>query len=286
MNARGDRRLALALVTPSVILLGAVTAYPALRVFALSLERRVPVFRIDEFAGLTNYQFLLRDPAFWSSARVTAVFTVASVGLEVILGVAVALALVKLRRRRAIALGLLLLPWCLPGVVTARTFEWLFHPTAGLVNRLAGRAINWLGDPGLALAAVIVADVWRTMPFVALLCYARLLTIPGEVYEAAGVDGASRFAVLRAMTLPLLLPTLLVATLFRTLDALRAFDIVFVLTGGGPASTTETLTLYAYRSLFQTLQLGFGAAVSTVVFVAVVLTAWIYLRAVERAEAV
>jgi multiple sugar transport system permease protein len=285
MNARGDRRLGLMLVAPSVLLLAAVTAYPAFRVFGLSLERRVPVFRIDESAGLANYRFLLHDPEFWTSARVTAVFTVTSVAAEVGLGVAVALALGRLRQRRALALGLLLLPWCLPGVVTARTFEWLFHPTAGLVNVLVGRPINWLGEPRLALAAVVIADVWRTMPFVALLCYARLLTIPGDVYEAAGVDGAGRLAMFRAMTLPLLLPTLLVATLFRTLDALRAFDVVFVLTGGGPAGTTETLTLYAYRNLFQTLQLGFGAAISSLVFVAVVATAWIYLRAVERAEA-
>ena len=133
--------------------------------------------------------------------------------------------------------------------------------------------------------ALIAADVWRTMPFVALLCYARVLTIPGEVYEAALVDGAGRLATLRDITLPLLRRVLLIALLFRTLDALRAFDLMFVLTGGGPASTTETLTVYAYRSLFQTLQLGFGAAVGVVVFVLVMLVAGLYLRALRRAEA-
>jgi len=148
---------------------------------------------------------------------------------------------------------------------------------------LGGHAINWLGDPRLALPGLVAADVWRTMPFVALLCYARLLTIPVEVYEAARVDGASRAATLRSITLPLLRPILLIALLFRTLDALRAFDLMFVLTGGGPANTTETLTVYAYRSLFQTLQLGFGAAIGVVVFALVMAVAWAYLRALRGA---
>jgi multiple sugar transport system permease protein len=127
-----------------------------------------------------------------------------------------------------------------------------------------------------------VADVWRTMPFVALLCYARLLTIPPEVYEAARVDGAGRLATFTGITLPLLRSILLVALLIRTLDALRAFDLMYVLTGGGPAGTTETLTVYAYRSLFQTLQLGFGAAVGVVIFVLVMAVAAAYLRMLRR----
>lgn len=286
MIRRGDRRLGVLLLAPALLLLAAVTVYPALRVVGLSVERRVPVFGIEEVVGLANYRFLAGDPAFWNATRVTVTFAVASVAIEVVLAVAVALALEHVTRYRRVAVGLLLVPWCLPGVVTARTFEWLLHPTSGLVNLLAGgRPINWLGDPALALAALIAADVWRTMPFVALLCHARLLTIPGEVYEAAAVDGATRVATFRAITLPLLVPVLIVATLFRTLDAFRAFDLMFVLTGGGPASTTETLTIYAYRSLFQMLQLGFGSAASVVVFVAVLVTAWTYLRAMDAAEA-
>ena len=285
MRARTDRQLSVLLLGPALVVLAGVSAYPALRVLWLSLERRVPVFSVEEFVAFANYRFLATDPAFWNAARVTVVFTVVSVAIEAVLGLGLAVALRRVTHRRALAIGLLLLPWCLPGVVAARTFEWLFHPTAGLVNLVLGRPINWLGDPHLALGAVITADVWRTMPFVALLCYARLLTIPAEVYEAAGVDGAGRLTTFRAITLPLLAPVLVVATLFRTLDAVRAFDVMFVLTGGGPASTTETLTVYAYRSLFQTLQLGFGAAVATIVFVAVAGTAWAYLAMLERTEA-
>jgi multiple sugar transport system permease protein len=274
------------LLTPALVVLAGVTLYPVVWVLWLSLQRRIPVFGIAELIGLRNYRFLVRDPGFWDAARVTLAFTAASVACEVVLGVAAALALARLARYRALGLALLLLPWCLPGVVTGRMFEWLYHPTSGLVNRLlGGHAFNWLGDPGLALGAVVAADVWRTMPFVALLCYARLLTIPVEVHEAAAVDGAGPVRRFRSVTLPLLAPVLLVTTLFRSLDALRAFDLVFVLTGGGPAATTETLTLYAYRSLFQTLQLGFGAAVATIVFGLVVVIAWSYLRAIARAEA-
>src|SRR5256885_8041299 len=133
-----------------------------------------------------------------------------------------------------------------------------------------------------SLPAVVLADVWRTMPFVAVLCYARLLAIPAELYEAAQVDGAGRLATLVLITLPMLARILLVAILFRTLDALRAFDLMFVLTGGGPAGTTETITVYAYRSLFQAVQLGLGSAVGVVVFALVMLVAWGYLRALRH----
>jgi multiple sugar transport system permease protein len=279
---RADRRAGLAFVAPAALALAALALYPSLWVLWLSLQRRVPIFGIAHFVGLDHYAFLATDPRFWNAVRVTLVFTGASVALELALGLAVALALQRQRAGRRLALSLLLLAWALPAVVTARLFEWLYHPAAGLVNLLLGQPLNWLGDPGLALPGLIAADVWRTMPFVALLCYARLLTIPAEVWEAARVDGAGPLATLRFVTLPLLRSILLVALLFRTLDALRAFDLMFVLTGGGPAGTTETLTVYAYRSLFQTLQLGFGAAIGVVIFALVMAVAAAYLRALRR----
>lgn len=281
---RAARREGLLYLAPALCVLGALTIYPGFWVLWLSLQERMPIFGIARFDGLDNYGFLLSDPRFWSAARVTAIFTLTSVALEVTLGLAVALLLRQQEFGRRAALGLLLLAWALPAVVTAKVFEWLYHPAAGLVNfLLGGRQINWLGDPALALPGLIVADVWRTMPFVALLCYARLLGIPAEVYESAQVDGAGRAATLRLITLPLLRRILLIAALFRTLDALRAFDLMFVLTRGGPAGTTETLTVYAYRSLFQMLQLGYGSAVGVVVFALVMAVAWAYLRA-QRQE--
>ena len=279
---RADRLTGLAFVSPALLALTVLTVYPGLWVLWLSLQQRIPIFGIARFAGVGHYAFLAGDPRFWTALRVTLGFTIISVGLELGLGLAVALALQRQRLGRRLALSLLLLTWALPSVVTAKLFQWLYEPSAGLVNVvLGGSEINWLGDPDLALPALIFADVWRTMPFVALLCYARLLTIPPEVYEAARVDGAGRAATLRWVTLPLLRSILLIALLFRTLDALRAFDLMFVLTGGGPAGMTETLTVYAYRSLFQTLQLGFGAAIGCVIFALVMLVAWAYLRALR-----
>jgi multiple sugar transport system permease protein len=282
---RAARRLGLIYLSPALLALGVLTVYPGIWVLWLSLQQRMPIFGIDRFEGLGNYLFLATDPRFWTATRVTAVFTVASVSLELVLGLAVALALWAQEIGRRLALGLLLLAWALPAVVTAKMFEWLYHPAAGLVNFvLGGRPINWLGDPTLALTGLIMADVWRTMPFVALLCYARLMGIPGQLYESAQVDGAGRVAMFRLITLPLLARILLIAALFRTLDALRAFDLMFVLTRGGPAGTTETLTVYAYRSLFQTLELGFGSAVGVVVFALVMVVAWAYLRAQRQEE--
>jgi multiple sugar transport system permease protein len=280
---RAERRLGLVLLAPALVALAGLTVYPALSVLWLSLQQRVPIFGIERFVGLDNYAFLARDPRFWNAVRVTLVFTVTSVGLELVLGTLVALGLRGQRTGVRLALSFLLLPWALPSVVTAKIFEWLYHPTAGLVNFvLGGCPINWLGDPTLALAGLVLADVWRTMPFVALLCYARLLSIPSELGEAAQVDGAGRLATFRYVTLPALRQILLIALLFRTLDALRAFDLMYVLTGGGPAGTTETLTVYAYRSLFQTLNLGFGSAIGVTVFAAVMTVAWAYLRLLRR----
>lgn len=283
MRPLAARGAGLVLVAPALVVLAAVTAFPALWVIWLSLQRRVPIFDIAEFVGLRNYLFLAADPRFWSAARVTLIFTLISVGLELVLGLAVALALAGQRRGLRVGIALLLLAWALPAVVTAKLFEWLYNPAAGLVNYLLGGVqLNWLGDPALALPGLIIADVWRTMPFVALLCLARLRGIPDEVYEAARVDGAGLLATLFRITLPLCRQILLIAVLFRTLDALRAFDLMFVLTGGGPAGTTETLTVYAYRSLFQTLHLGLGSAIGVVVFALVMVVAWGYLRALGR----
>jgi len=278
-HERQARRRGWLLLAPALTVLAALTVFPALYVLWLSLQERIPIFRISRFTGFTHYVFLAGDSRFLEAAKTTALFTAGSVALEAVGGVAAAVAIAGLRRGRRLALSLLLLAWAMPAVVTAKMFEWLYHPTAGLVNyALGGVALNWLGDPQLALPAVILADAWRTMPFVALLAYARLLGIPPELYEAAQVDGAGRVATFTRLTLPLLGHVLAIGVLFRTLDAVRAFDLMFVLTGGGPANTTETLTLYAYRGLFQMLQFGFGSAIGVIVLSAVMALAWLYLR--------
>jgi len=283
LRERARRRRGWLMMTPALAMLAVVTVYPALWVLWLSLGAHVPTFGVSRFVGLAHYAFLVTDPPFLRALRTTFVFTVVSVALELVLGVLVALALARQRGGRRLAFSLLLLSWTMPAVVTAKIFEWLYHPVGGLMNYvLGGATVNWLGDARLALPAVTLADVWRTMPFVATLAYARLLGIPREIYEAAEVDGAGRLATFVRVTLPQLAHVLLIAVLFRTLDALRAFDIMFVLTGGGPAGVTETLTVHAYRALFQMLEFGFGSAIGVIVFAMVMAVAWMYLRLIDE----
>ncbi len=249
---------------PAALLLAAVTAVPMLDVAWMSLQARTP-FRAPAFAGVDNFARLVADARFWNAAWNTVYFAAVSVALEIALGLVVALAVVRAGRLRALVYGAVLVPWAIPGVVSARMWEWMYSPELGLVNRVLGARVNWLGDPALALHAAIAMDVWKSTPFVALLLVAGLQGIPRDLYRAAAVDGAGPWTTFVRVTLPMLMPVVLVAAVFRTIDALRVFDAIYVLTGGGPANGTETLSIYAYKVLFQTLDFGYGAALSVAI---------------------
>jgi multiple sugar transport system permease protein len=253
-------------VIPALALLSLVTVYPVTYVLVLSLQRRMPIFDISRFVGLDNYLFLLRDDRFWNALGNTAYFTALSVTVELLLGLGVALIMERRFRLKGIARAVILVPWAIPTVVSARMWEWIFNTDFGVLNYLTGIRINWLGSPFWAMHAAVAVDVWKTTPFVAILLMAGLQAIPRDLYQAARVDGAGALAAFLRVTLPLLRPVILVVLLFRTLDAFRVFDAVYVLTGGGPANTTETLSIYAYRVLFQTLQFGYGSALAVTVF--------------------
>jgi multiple sugar transport system permease protein len=169
--------------------------------------------------------------------------------------------------------AMVLIPWAIPTVVSAKMWEWMYNGDFGILNYLLGTKVNWLGDPFWALHAAIMMDVWKTTPFVAILLLAGLQLIPPDLYSAARIDGAGPFRLFRHVTLPLIKPMILIVLIFRSLDAFRVFDAVYVLTGGGPANTTETLSVYAYKVLFQTLQIGYGSALAVVVFLCVGLIA-------------
>lgn len=265
-------------VAPALALMAVVTAYPAVYVLYLSLRRRLLIFDVSTFVGLDNYRFLLKDGRFWNALWNTAYFTVLSVGLELSLGLGIAMLLNRSFRLKGTVRALVLVPWAIPTVVSARMWEWIYHADFGLLNHLLGAKINWLGDPFWALNAAVFMDVWKTTPFVVILLTAGLQVIPRELYQAAAVDGAGAWAMFRRITLPLLTPVILVVLIFRTLDAFRVFDAVYVLTGGGPANATETLSIYAYKVLFQTLQFGYGSALSVVVFLCVGALSVLYLR--------
>jgi multiple sugar transport system permease protein len=275
-------------IAPALLVMSGVALYPLLFVLWLSLRREMPIFGLSHFVGWNNYVFLWQDPRFWRSLANTLYFTVISVTAELLLGLLFALVLHRRFHGRGWVRAAVLVPWMIPTVVAARMWEWLYNPHFGLFNYLLRQSgvivqdVNWLGDPVLALHAAIMADVWKATPFATLLLLAGLEMIPEDLYRAARVDGAGAWHSFYHLTLPLLRPMILIALLFRTLDALRVFDIVYVLTGGGPANTTETLSIYAYRLTFHTLQFGYGASVAVVTFGVVLGISLLYLRLLRQ----
>jgi len=270
-------------LAPAALLLGIVTLYPLAHVAWLSLERRSLLDpEPPRFIGLDNYLRLAGDERFWNALGNTLYFVGVSVSLELALGLAFALAVQRPFRGRAALYGLILLPWAVPTAVSARMWEWMYNSEIGVFNYLLGAQVNWLGSPAWALNAAILMDVWKSTPFVALLLVAGLQGIPRDLYRAAEVDGATRWTVLRRITLPLLAPVILVALIFRTIDAFRVFDSIYVLTGGGPANSTETLSIYAYKALFQSLEFGYGSTLAVSVFACVALAAGVYAFLLRR----
>lgn len=269
-------------VMPALVLLSLVTIYPILYVFYLSLHRRLLIFDISRFVGIDNYLFLLMDDRFWNALKNTVYFTALTVFLELVLGLSIAMLLNRSFRFKGAVRAIVLIPWAIPTVVSARMWEWIYNTDFGILNYLIGSKINWLGSPFWAIHAAIFMDVWKTTPFVAILLMAGLQVIPQELYHAARVDGAGSRAIFRRITLPLLMPVILVVLIFRTLDAFRVFDAVYVLTGGGPANTTETLSIYAYKILFQTLQFGYGSTLSVAVFLCTGAISIFYIRLLSR----
>lgn len=261
-----DKEPGMRYVAPALIALTLVTVYPILYVLYLSMHRKLLIFNITECVAFDNYLFLLRDDRFWNAMKNTVYFSGLSVSLELLLGLGIAVLLNRTFRLKGIARAVVLIPWAVPTVVSARMWELMFNTDFGILNYLTGAGINWLGSPAWAIHAAVLVDVWKTTPFVVILLTAGLQIIPGELYRAARIDGAGPWQRFRSITLPMIMPVILVVLLFRTLDAFRVFDAVYVLTGGGPANTTETLSIYAYKVLFQTLQFGYGSALSLVVF--------------------
>jgi ABC-type sugar transport system permease subunit len=261
------------LLLPAMLVLGAVSFYPILNGLWLSLTNTSLITQQSTFIGFSNYGTLLADGQFWNAWKHTIVFTFVSTGLETAIGMGMALLLFEAFVGRSIIRAAMLVPWAMPTVVTSKMFGWLFDGQYGLINfllvhaRILSSNVSWYGSVHTALPTIIVADVWKTTPFMALLLRAGLQTIPVSLIEAARMDGARAWTIFWSVRLPLLWPTLLIAGLFRALDAFRVFDLVYVLTGGGPADSTETLSTLSYKTLFSTLQFGYGSALSTAMFI-------------------
>lgn len=280
---RRERRDAQLLVAPAVFILVAVAFYPIIAAVWLSFHRMILVFHEQRFIGLSNYAFLLTDARFWTALGNTSYFALVAVAVEFLLGLGFALLLNTTFPGKGLFRAAILVPWAIPTVVSAKLWAWLFNPDYGLVTQmLPGTDVNWLGMPAYAMHAAILVDVWKTTPFVALLLLAGLQTIPQDLYKAAQVDGAGAFRSFWSITLPLLKPTIAVTLLFRTLDAFRVFDAVYVLTEGGPANTTETLSIYAYKTLMRAGDFGYGSALAVMTFLCVMAISAVYIKVLGR----
>jgi len=281
--SRQQRRDRLIFLVPSMTVLVVILFYPLLYSIGLSFSNYyLPVPR-KSFVGLDNFRTILGDDAFWDALRVTARFTGAAVAIELVLGVAVALLLDSRIPCRRFVVTVVLLPMTITPAVAGLLMRWMFEGNWGLVNyflSLAGmRGPGWTGDPFWALWSIILADVWQNTPFVILVIYAGLQSIPAEPLEAAMVDGASRVQTLAHVIFPFLRPLVLFVLIIRSMDAFRIFDQVFVMTGGGPGTSTQTITFYNYVMAFRMLRMGRASAlgVLTLLILSVVIGFWIHL---------
>jgi trehalose/maltose transport system permease protein len=277
------RRAAWLFVMPAVLALAAVAGWPLLRTVYLGLTDAVLGVPDHRVIGLANLSAIAADPDWWRAVRNTLAFAAASVTLETALGLGIALVLHAHLPGRGLLRAAILVPWAIPTVVSAQMWAWMYHDLYGVVNHLlmatgivdAPRA--WTAEPGLALAAVVAVDVWKTTPFVALLALAALTLVPRDLYEAARVDGVPAHTVFRRVTLPLVWPALGVAVLFRLLDALRIFDLVYVLTGD--SRHTASMSVYVRQQLVDFGDVGYGSAAATWLVLVVGAVAALYLTA-------
>lgn len=284
------KRHYLILLGPTLLILAAMLAFPTAYVLLVSLRD----FKLTDpaagnpFVGFENYKALLSNQAFFSALWKSTVFTVASVALSFVIGLAVAL---LLNRRDIRGVGLarttILVPLILTPLVIGATYRFMLERDNGIFNEIIAlvglERIPFLADPTWAMVSVVLADVWQWTPFAALVLLAGLESLPAEPFEAAQVDGASRWAEFRYITLPLLAPVIAVVLLIRTMDAFREFDKIFIMTGGGPGTATETLPIFLYRAGFQDFNMGFSAATGVIMLIIVTLVSSLYVKRIHSA---
>jgi len=276
-RSRHEARRAWYLITPALCLLAGIIGYPLVKAVYLSLFSDT-IGEEPQFIGLGNYRAALTGELsadFWSAVQVTTLFSVFTLVLEVVIGTAMAFVMHRAFRGRGLVRASVLVPWAIPTALTSVLWRWMLQPD-GIVNHLLGKTVLWTGSEWPAKWAIIIADTWKTAPFLALLVLAGLQLIPDELHEAAKVDGAGAWRRFRSITLPLLMPALMVAVLFRLLDVLRIYDLPQILTGG--ANGTTTLSMLVVQSSVEQTKFGYGSALSTLTFLLIFAVALLFVR--------
>jgi ABC-type sugar transport system permease subunit len=284
-----DTRMAWLLLAPSLIIILGITLQPILTTLYLSFFQAPLGINLPKtFIGFGNYWEMLTDPIFWATIGRTFYFMVVSVGLELILGLAIAQLINSHPPGWQFLRLSLIIPWAVPTIVNGSMWRWIYNADFGALNGLLmqlgiiNHYVPWLIDPARAMNLVIVADFWHVVPFVALILQAALATLPVELEEAAMMDGANAWKRFLYVRLPLLRPAILVALIVRTVDAFRVFDIVYIITGGGPANGTLTISYLTYLETFSYGKLGGGAALSFLISIFTIATAFLYIRILYR----
>ncbi len=280
-----ERIFALSLLTPCFLFVALFAFYPILYSVYLSMHKIIlslPGLG-RPFVGLDNYRALFHDRIALHSFINTMLFVFTTTFFEIVFGLAIALVINKHFMGRGIVRAAILVPWAIPTVVSSQMWRFIFHDKYGLMNYMffgsdTSAYTAWLADPGTAFIAIVVADVWKTSSFAGLLILAGLPIIPDDLYEAARIDGASAWQQFRKITLPLIKPAILIALLFRTMDAFRVFDLVFVMTQGGPADSTNVLQFYGYKKIFAEGLMGYGSTISVMVFLITLIISVFYIR--------
>ena len=276
-RARAERRLAFWLVAPSLVVMAFVTAYPIVDAFILSLQRADLRFPANnKFIGLANYGHVLSSSLWWSDLFHTVLITVISVSIELVLGMLLALAMHRAIFLRGAIRAIGLIPYGIVTVVAAFSWRYAFEADSGWIPGLFGLKSDPLAGTFGSYVGVIIAEVWKTTPFMALLLLGGLALVPDELHEAARVDGATTWQRFWRITIPLMKPAIMVALLFRTLDALRIFDTVYIFNAG--AHGTETISILGYNQLLNRLNLGLGSAVSVLIFLVVAIVAFLFIK--------
>ncbi|MEN6394435.1 MAG: sugar ABC transporter permease [Anaerolineaceae bacterium] len=286
-----DARIGLLLILPSILIILGITLQPILTTLYLSFfKTTLGKITPDIFIGLGNYINLIQDPLFWDTIKRTLYFTFVSVGLELILGIAIAQLIHSHPPGWRFLRSSLIIPWAVPTIVNATMWRWIYNADYGALNGLLfqlgiiDKYIPWLTYPKTAMNLVILADIWHSVPFIALILQAALATLPYELEEAAAVDGANAFQRFWSIRLPLLRPAILVALVIRSVEAFRVFDIIYVITNGGPAFGTVTVSFLTYLETFSYGNIGRGAAVSFLISIFTLIMAFIYIRLLYKPE--